>query len=1154
MNDIADKYQRQRALDPKTSFIVQAPAGSGKTGLLIQRYLKLLCRVNHPEEVLAITFTRKAAAEMRNRVLAAMDGAEAGPRPEKDHEAVTWELARKVGRQDADLGWKIREDPSRMRIMTIDALCAGLTRQMPVLSGFGAPGRIADEPADLYARAARNTVAELEGTGPEATAMETLVRHLDNRLDLVENLLALMLPRREQWMRHVADIRDADGLRQMLEAAMADVIKNALAQIRERFPVSCIMDLADLCGFAAQNLNQADPDSPVCAARDLSGLPGTGVGALPLWEGIAHLLLTKDGQWRKTVNKSTGFPAPSSVRDSGQKTFFEAKKRQFKNVVATLAADPELAGILDGVRRLPAAGYTNGQWTLLQALFVILKRAAGHLVAIFEHTGQVDFSEIAIRAKAALGDAREPTDLALSLDYRISHILMDEFQDTSISQFALMQQLTAGWFLGDGRSFFAVGDPMQSIYGFREAEVGLFLTAWQQGLDTHLPLEPLLLETNFRSGPGIVRWVNAAFSQVLPETADPDSGAVPYMPAAAAASGGQEEAVSVHARVYAKENKDDLNAREAKDVVECVKQALEADSQGTVAVLVRSRPHLQAIVPEMRAAGLRFSAVEIDALGNRPVISDLVSLTRAVNHPADRVAWLSVLRAPWCGLTLRDLHAIAGGDFKTPVPELIHDPDRVTALSHDGRIRLEGIRPVLEAAVERRARQSLRRRVEGAWAAMGGPAAADPADLADVEVYLDYVEARAGAEPLADMEAFEKGVMELFAQPDPGADSRLQVMTIHKAKGLEFDTVILPGLHKAPRSQDPALLLWQERAGAPFEKSLLMAPISGTGEDTDPTYQYIWRLEQERTNHEAGRLLYVAATRAKKRLHIFAAAFLDRQGNLMKPASRSLLAVLWPVVSEAFEQAAARREPPAADGPAKERGTTYPWIFRLPAHWRPPAPPGDVSVKARGVFPDLQAPDDSGLDGSEGESLLPRFDWAGMTVRHVGSVVHRWLRKICEQGPENWNAGKIAKIRPVLQKQLEFEGVGQAEIHDAVARAETALSNAIAHETGRWILSAHHRGACEYAISGFYGRELIHGIIDRTFVDESGVRWIIDYKTGTHGGGGIEAFLDREQQRYQTQMNRYAALMHQMEPGCPVRLGLYFPMIPAWRHWEDLQE
>lgn len=1154
MNDIADKHQRQRALDPETAFIVQAPAGSGKTGLLIQRYLKLLCRVNHPEEILAITFTRKAAAEMRNRVLGAIDGAQAGSRPEKEHEAVTWELARDVCQRDADLNWKIREDPSRMRIMTIDALCAGLTRQMPVLSGFGAPGRIADDPADLYARAARNTVAELEAAGPEAAAMETLVRHLDNRLDLVENLVALMLPRREQWMRHVADIRDADGLRRMLEAAMADVIKNTLEQIRDRFPVSCIMDLADLCGFAGQNLEHADPESPVCAARELSGLPGTDIGDLPLWEGIAHLLLTKDGQWRKTVNKSTGFPAPSSVRDSGQKAFFEAKKRQFKNLVAALNTDPELAGIIDGVRRLPAAGYTDGQWALLQALFVILKRAAGHLAAIFQQTGQVDFSEIAIRAKAALGDAQEPTDLALSLDYRISHILMDEFQDTSISQFALMQQLTAGWVPGDGRSFFAVGDPMQSIYGFREAEVGLFLTAWEQGLDTHLPLEPLLLETNFRSGPGIVRWVNAAFSQVLPETADADSGAVPYMPATAAASGGREEAVFVHAGVYAKQNKDDVNVQEARDVVCCVQQALECDSRETVAVLVRSRPHLQAIVPEMRAAGLRFCAVEIDALGNRPVIRDLVSLTRAINHPADRIAWLSVLRAPWCGLTLKDLHAIAGDDFKTPVPELIHDPDRLAGVSHDGRMRLERIRPVLDAAVERRARQSLRRRVEGAWMAMGGPAAADPADLADVDVYLDYVEARAGAEPLADMDAFEQGVMELFAQPDPGADSRLQVMTIHKAKGLEFDTVILPGLHKAPRGQDPALLLWQERAGAPFEKSLLMAPISGAGEDTDPTYQYIWRLEQERRNHEAGRLLYVAATRAKKRLHIFGAGFLDRQGNLMKPDSRSLLAVLWPAVSEEFQQAAARKEPSGADAPAKDQETSHPCIYRLAAHWHPPAPPADVSVKARGEFPDLQIPEDSGIADSGDESLLPRFDWAGMTVRHVGSVVHRWLKKICEQGPENWSASKIAAIRPVLQKQLEFEGVGQAEISHAVAQVETALSNAISHETGRWILSAHHRGACEYGVSGFYGRELIHGIIDRTFVDQNKVRWIIDYKTGIHSGGGIEAFLEREQQRYQAQMARYAALMRQMEPGRPVRLGLYFPMIPAWRHWADLQE
>lgn len=1144
MNDITDQEERIRALDPETSFIVQAPAGSGKTGLLIQRYLELLCRVDFPEEILAITFTRKAAAEMRNRVLEALAGAASDQRPKQDYQAATWERARKAASRDKARGWGICHDPARMRIMTIDSFCAGLTRQMPVLSGFGAPGQVCEEPSELYARAARNAVAELEGQKDYSVAMETLVRHLDNQLSTVESLVALMLPRREQWLRHVAGTQDPDALREMLEAAMQRVITEALEKLHARFPLACIADTADLCRFAAENLKHAAPDSLICAAENLSGLPGTRTLDLSAWQAVAELLLTKKGQWRRAVNKSIGFPAPSSVRDAGQKHLLEEKKIRFQQLTAALDEDRDLAPSLDGVRGLPAPGYTEGQWELLRALFVVLKLAAAHLEAVFQESGKVDFAEISIRARAALGNFQDPTDLALSLDYGISHILIDEFQDTSISQFDLMRQLTAGWTAGEGRTFFAVGDPMQSIYGFREAEVGLFLTAWEHGIDAHLPLEPLLLKTNFRSEPAIVEWVNSAFFRVLPDRADPDTGAVPYMPANAAYGKQDLQAVQVHARIFSREQKEGHDLQEALDVAQCAGQALDFNPDETVGILVRSRSHLRAIVPCLRQSGLRFSAVEIDSLSDRPVIRDLLSLTRALNHPGDRIAWLAVLRAPWCGLTLKDLHVLAGSDHQSPVCRLIHEQQRVDAMSIDGGMRLLRVSPVLAAAMERRGRQSLRRRVEGAWLALGGPAsAANPEHLADVPVYLDYVDARAGAGLVADMEAFEQGVADLFAQPDAGADSRLQIMTIHKAKGLEFDTVILPGLHKAPRSQDPALLLWQERAGGLAGKSLLMAPVSETGADREITYNYIRQLHQVRLDYEIGRLLYVAATRAAKRLHIFGAAAMSSEGVLLQPNSRSLLAVLWPAVCAEFEKAA-ESGPPDRGEPIKEdeSGTKQCLIRRLPPDWEPPEPQADISVKP----PEKDA--DFEIQG-EKDSFQPRFDWAGVTLRHVGSVVHRWLRRICEQKPDNWDSDRIEAFKSLFRRDLVCAGVAETELENAVLLTTTALANTVVHETGRWILSPHLQGACELKVSGFLDRELVHGVIDRTFVDADNVRWVIDYKTSTHAGGGLEAFLEREQQRYSLQMARYARLMRQLD-GRRVRLGLYFPMIGAWRQWE----
>src|SRR5512146_49625 len=152
---VPDLAERRRALDPARSFIVQAPAGSGKTELLIQRYLGLLAHVDHPEEIVAVTFTRKAAGEMRERVLGALADAQSGAVPATEHEELTLELASAALRRDTRAGWRIADHPARLRIQTVDALCAALTRQMPVLSRFGSQPESMEDAGELYLEAAR---------------------------------------------------------------------------------------------------------------------------------------------------------------------------------------------------------------------------------------------------------------------------------------------------------------------------------------------------------------------------------------------------------------------------------------------------------------------------------------------------------------------------------------------------------------------------------------------------------------------------------------------------------------------------------------------------------------------------------------------------------------------------------------------------------------------------------------------------------------------------------------------------------------------------------------------------------------------------------------------------------------------------------------
>ena len=1138
---IADAAEREAALDPARSFIVQAPAGSGKTELLIQRYLKLLGTVAAPEEIIAITFTRKAAAEMRSRVLEALEGGKDSAAPSAPHLLKTRELAKNALAQADRFDWQISQNPSRLKIQTIDSLCAGLTRQMPVLSRFGAQPEITDRPDALYREAARNTVADMESGSSWSPAIEALVRHLDNHLAKMESLVAGMLAKRDQWLRHMAHTSDAVGMRALLEQALTGVIEDALTDLKENFPGPGREILFASIRFAAKNLKKDGSDSLICDCSEMNDLPGTSPADVDKWLALAELLLTEKGEWRKAVTKNTGFPAPSSVKNnSALKQALQEAKDIFLEYLQHVDGEEIAASALARVRMLPDPAYSDDQWHIMQALFEILKVAVANLELVFQAAGAVDFAEIGLRAARALGEPENPTDLALSLDYRISHILMDEFQDTSFTQYELIERLTAGWTPGDGRTFFAVGDPMQSIYAFREAEVGLFLNAWANGL-TQVALTPLTLSVNFRSQKGIVDWVNDSFPKLMPGIVDITTGRVAYSPSSAFHPPLAGNSVTVHPFLPADREK------EAEKVVQCIQKAKKENPEDKIAILVRGRSHLISIVAALKSADEKFQAVEIDSLANRPVIIDLISLSRALSHPADRIAWLAVLRAPWCGMTLNDLHALMDGAPGQTVMGLMQLPERLECLSPDGQQRLKRVRDILAPAVENRDRKPFRRMVEGVWISLGGPACVfEPAELEDADVFFDLLEQYAGNEALSDFSAIKEAISSLFARPNAAADNHLQIMTIHKAKGLEFDTVILPGLERRPPAAASQLLLWLERASG-HKKELLLAPISETGADNNKIYRFIRNVHDEKSAYEDARLLYVAATRAKKYLHIMAGVKISsKDAEVKKPVEKTLLNALWPAVNEIFykmnqviHQDKNKPEPDAddaADDPAEP--VVVPYIRRLPETWRLPEAPADVRWPA-GI--------DQAVDATE-INEAPEFDWAGETARRVGTVAHAWLKVMAENDVNTWDADRIRSMAGIFKADLSRSGVGANQIEEAAEQVATTLINAVADEKGRWILSAHRESACEYALTGLVEGKLVSVKMDRTFVDDANIRWIVDYKTGVHAGGSVEEFLDREKLRYQNQLEFYKRLMAVKETR-EIRLGLYFPLMQGWREW-----
>ncbi len=1157
----ADAQVRRQALNPGESFIIQAPAGSGKTDLLIQRYLTLLAGVEKPEEIIAITFTRKAAAEMRGRILTALKRARCEPEPQPPHEQLTWELAQAVLAQGQAWQWRLEENPVRLRIQTIDALCAALTRRMPILSRFGAQPETVEDAQELYQEAARRTLAELEGEGSWSAAIERLLRHLDNDLPKLGAMLATLLGRRDQWLRHVL----GGSRRGELERGLANAVEAALSAVRAAVPREAARELVALARVACGDLQAEGKESEILACLSLVELPGCQPEELPAWRGIAALLLTTEDKWRRSADTRIGFPAPGGAKDKAEKEKRKDRKARFEKLLESLAGNEALRKGLAAVRRLPPARYTETQWEVIEALLLLLQLSAAQLRLLFAECGSIDFQGIAEAAVTALGSEEEPTDLALALDYQIKHLLVDEFQDTSVTQYELLNRLTVGWEAGDGRTLFLVGDPMQSIYRFREAEVGLFQRCLRDRRLGSVALTPLRLSVNFRSQEGIVDWVNAVFPKVLPETEDIAAGAVPYTASIAFHPAEAGQAVTVHPLFstpapslplgkgegegggeergrLGRGSSEDWET-EARQVVALVESA--RCEQGRVAILVRNRYHLSAIAPCLRQAGLRFRAIEIEPLGSLPVVQDLLTLTRALVHPADRVAWLALLRAPWCGLSLSDLYALAGDDHLSAIWDLMQQEARLARLSRDGQQRLARLRALVEVSLALRRRQPLRRLVEGTWIALGGPACLeDEGDAQNARAYFELLEKFDEGGDLADLEGLEEEANALYAAPDPGADGALEIMTMHKAKGLEFDTVIVPGLGRGGARDKPRLLLWMERPQSHSSMDLLLAPIKETGTERDPTYDFIKALEIERARCEEGRLLYVAATRAKRHLHLLGqirVQALESEIKMHKPSGPSLLAQLWPAVGPVFQEALAECTLPSSPLPRGRVGvgvrSEEQRIWRLALGWKRPEPPASV----------VWTEDEILWAEEAGEDI--EFQWAGETIRHIGTVVHWCLQQISLEGIEAWGSKRVLSLRSSIQTRLCSLGVAAGELSYATDQVQEAVLKTLKDARGRWLLDPRHREVrSQCRLTGLYEGKLVTICIDRTFIDNNGIRWIVGYKVSPHLGGDLSSFLDIQQARYRRQLDCYGALMGGLDPH-PIRLGLYFPLQPAWREW-----
>lgn len=1114
---VQDAQARDLALNPTQSFIVQAPAGSGKTELLTQRFLRLLASVDSPEEILAVTFTRKAASQMRQRILQALHyGKQQKTPPEKAHEKTTWLLAQAALKKDTIQNWHLCDNPNRLRILTIDALNSFLVHRMPILAQLGGMPEIIDFPEKIYQQAVELFFQHTQENDPWCNALQQLLLHLDNRVQKVSNLLVLMLKKRDQWLPHIQQIKDPVALEAYLQTCLESIISSHLIAVSEKFTAELASQLMTVITFAAHQLTTTE--SPIAKCVKLTNLPSCDASALELWEGIVELLLTQQNTWRKSLTVNVGFPSPSSEKDKEIKTLKKLRKEQAQALIETLSQDEGLLALLSEIRILPNSKLSSQQLNILTALIQILPVLVAHLQLIFQETGKVDFIEVNLRALSALGEDLAPSEIALQLDYQLQHVLIDEYQDTSVTQFRLFEKLVAGWQPHDGRTLFLVGDPMQSIYRFRGAEVSLFIHTQQNGLG-QVKLKPLTLMVNFRSTSNVVTWINQTFAQIFPRQADCTLGSVPFVPAIAHSEIPSAQAVHFHP----------LHKEQqvcADYVVNLIREIIKENPHTHIAVLARARKHLAPIIEQLKQAGISFVAHEVEHLAQRFHVVDLLSLLRATQNLWDTTAWYAILRAPWLGLNLADLLILAQHSTHGILWETLLQFQELPALSVHARARLSQFVPIMNYWLKHRQRQSLSQYLRGLWLALGGPACYEQSQLLnDIDKVLEVIE-KSTHQGWVDYEEIKAQIEQLYGDllvnpKESHTSGMVELMTIHKAKGLEFDAVIIPHLQAKTNKQEQELLLWLERSH-PQGIDLLLAPRRAQQQEADRLYQYVEYQIQKKNMLEAARLLYVGATRAKNCLHLVAECELDEDQQIKAPAQGCFLAMLWPCLSMHHTQLVDW----SGANSCKLKTPAGHLLKRLPSDWQLPL---EISRKIA-----------ENMDNPSAANLPPYRDQVAICA---GIIFHRIVQSWIFRDGAWQNSMTLPRGAHLALKRM---GLSEKNLEKAQQLILQALQNMRDDPIGQWLLDgAHQDKKTEWHLTVHSEKGVENYIIDYSFIDKEGVRWIIDYKLlhETHMNAGM---LAEELQRYRLQLEKYQKALIALE-NRTVKAGLYFPLAKAWQ-------
>ena len=1008
----SDHQVRKKALG-QGSFIVQAPAGSGKTSLLVKRFLNRLLEVKSPKEVLALTFTNKAAAEMAQRLKEALEG------KSKDNEIK--KIVEKISKHALKNKWDEGYIDSLM-VMTIDKLALRLIKQTPILSSSGVNFLTDEDPDDLY----RETIRETITSNAEN---HLLFKYFDyDYHKLTEQLLAL-ISKRDQWLPIVSGLLRSDD--KNIEEIYGTYYTNELniwveEKIKPNFTNEDLKELEIIVSYLADNKNIDHKDKLRSSIN------------YEFWFYIRDLILTKSGkQIRKKIDTSSGFPATNVGKEIKERLLklIELKINKF-NILIDFFNVTHHKNIVD-------------IYPLITPFCLLLIDMVTRLNEKFKERRIIDFTQIMGNAVEALRD----THLPLILDQNISHILVDEFQDTNESQLIFIELLTQNFAGNPEKSFFAVGDPMQSIYRFRKAEVEIFSRVQKNGI-SDLKLTSLFLKVNFRSNKNIIDWLNNSFSKAFPLIDDSDEGSVPYS-SCESSNNNLEGGMELIALTCDTKSKTAQYEAEALYVLNLIKDTRKSNPDASIAVLTRSKAHLSELITliNKKDTSIPIDAIEMSKILSNQTFQDILCLTKALFDFSDRTNWIAALKSPWCGLSINDLVLLFEKDHKSLVWELINNIDNTSRLDKNSARRLRSFVEVIRENIQYRGRISHRYFVEGIWRQLNGEESmVDSNDIQNIDLFLELLEE--ASEILSiDFIKLERLIENKFISKTSIQKNSIKFLTIQKSKGLEFDHVIIPNLNKRTRNEESDLVL--------YDKSTLSIKNPGSDKNLHSYHAY---KERKRLDNEKIRLLYVAMTRAKNKCYLIGTV--KKEGDLVIPNSGTFMNILWPFFSDKFTEIATPEDENSFE-------KFIPKLRRLNDNFYS----GDKRYKRS-------------IDTEELTFCYPNMSTD--IQRFTGNIVHKYLEIIVK---------KQLDIDKILCNKLDYteslylgKNFKKKDIKIGLNLVKKSLEMLKKTSDGRWILNRYLADNSEVSYLLESNNTTTQHIPDRSFI-ENDIQWIIDYKT-----------------------------------------------------------